>query len=49
MTFKIDKEIIYMVTIFAVEAYLLPIVGVAAALVAVLATLLVVRLLTSNE
>ena len=38
-----------MVTIFAVEAYLLPIVGVAAALVAVLATLLIVRLLTSNE
>ena len=37
-----------MVTIFAVEAYLLPIVGVAAALVAVLATLLIVRLLTSN-
>ena len=37
-----------MLTIFAVDAWVLPVVGVVCALVAVLATLLVVRLLTSN-
>ena len=37
-----------MLTIFEVEAWVLPVVGVVCALVAVLATLLVVRLLTSN-
>ena len=38
-----------MLTIFAVEAYLLPIVGVVAALVAVLATLVIVKFVNSNE